>query len=152
MFGPPGCSKTMIAKAIATESKLNFISIKCSDLFSKWLGDSERAVRELFERAKQVAPSIVFLDELDALAGQRSSSNKGGSNVEESVTSQLLTVIDGCESLNDVIVIGATNRPDLIDSVFIKHFFFCNLFGLRVKINQNVTIKKTFRVRGYFSF
>ncbi|XP_021917204.1 spermatogenesis-associated protein 5 isoform X1 [Zootermopsis nevadensis] len=121
MFGPPGCSKTMIAKALATESKLNFLSIKGPELFSKWVGESERAVREVFRKARQVAPAIVFFDELDALGGERSgSSGSGASSVQERVLAQLLTELDGVEPLGNVTVVGATNRPDRIDKALLR--------------------------------
>jgi AAA family ATPase len=121
MFGPPGCSKTMIAKALATESKLNFLSIKGPELFSKWVGESERAVREVFHKARQVAPAIVFFDELDALGSERSgASGYGASNVQERVLAQLLTELDGVEPLGNVTVVGATNRPDRIDKALLR--------------------------------
>lgn len=121
MFGPPGCSKTMIAKALATESKLNFLSIKGPELFSKWVGESERAVREVFRRARQVAPAIVFFDELDALGGERGSGGGGGgSNVQERVLAQLLTEMDGVTALGNVTVVAATNRPDRIDKALLR--------------------------------
>ncbi|KAF0301623.1 Spermatogenesis-associated protein 5 [Amphibalanus amphitrite] len=118
MYGPPGCSKTMIAKALATESGLNFISIKGPELFSKWVGESERAVREVFRRARQSAPAVVFFDELDALAVRRGDS--GASSVAERVLAQLLTEIDGVSALRDVTVVAATNRPDLIDPALLR--------------------------------
>ncbi len=113
LYGPPGTGKTLIAKAVANESNANFLSIKGPEIFSKWVGESEKAIRELFKRAKQVAPCIVFLDEIDALAPRRGLYE--GSHVTESVVNQLLTSIDGLESLEGVVVIGATNRPDIID-------------------------------------
>lgn len=118
MFGPPGCSKTMIAKALATESNLNFISIKGSDLFSMWVGESEKAVRDLFVKARQLSPSIVFFDEIDAICGERSA--ESGSSVKERVLAQILTEIDGVNALKNVIIIAATNRPDLIDTALMR--------------------------------
>lgn len=121
MFGPPGCSKTMIAKALATESKLNFLNIKGPELFSKWVGESERAVREVFRKARQVAPSIIFIDEIDALCGERASaSSNGGSNVQERVLAQLLTELDGVTALGNVTLVAATNRPDRIDKALLR--------------------------------
>jgi len=113
LFGPPGTGKTLLAKAVAHESKANFISIKGPEVLSKWVGESEKAVRELFKKARQVAPTIVFLDEIDSIAPRRGTFE--GSHVTESVVNQLLTSIDGMESMEGVVVIGATNRPDIID-------------------------------------
>ncbi|XP_018327434.1 spermatogenesis-associated protein 5 [Agrilus planipennis] len=118
MFGPPGCSKTMIAKALATESSLNFISIKGPELFSKWVGESERAIREVFRKARQVAPAIIFFDEIDAIGGERSSGST--TNVQERVLTQLLTELDGVTPLEDVTVVAATNRPDRIDKALLR--------------------------------
>jgi AAA family ATPase len=118
MFGPPGCSKTMIAKALATESNLNFISIKGSDLFSMWVGESEKAVRDLFVKARQLSPCIIFFDEIDAIGGERSA--ESGSSVKERVLAQILTEIDGVNVLKNVIIIAATNRPDLIDKALMR--------------------------------
>lgn len=119
MFGPPGCSKTMIAKALATESKLNFLSIKGPELFSMWVGESERAVRTLFHKARQVAPSIIFFDEIDAIGSERSAS-ASGSSVKERVLTQLLTEMDGVNELTNVTIVAATNRPDLIDKAIMR--------------------------------
>ncbi|MBS3789837.1 MAG: CDC48 family AAA ATPase [Candidatus Thermoplasmatota archaeon] len=116
--GPPGTGKTLIAKAVANESDANFISVKGPEFFSKWVGESEKAVRETFRKARQAAPTIVFFDEIDALAPERGSSSD--SNVSERVISQLLTELDGLEALHDVIVIGATNRPELIDPALLR--------------------------------
>jgi transitional endoplasmic reticulum ATPase len=118
LYGPPGTGKTLLAKAVANESDANFISIKGPEVMSKWVGESEKAVRELFKKAKQVAPSIVFLDELDAIAPRRGTYS--GSHVTESVVNQLLTSIDGLESMEGVVVIGATNRPDIIDQSLLR--------------------------------
>jgi transitional endoplasmic reticulum ATPase len=113
LYGPPGTGKTLLAKAVAQESKANFISIKGPEVMSKWVGESEKAVRDLFKKARQVAPTIVFLDELDSIAPRRGIYS--GSHVTDSVVNQLLTSIDGLESMEGVIIIGATNRPDIID-------------------------------------
>ncbi len=118
LYGPPGTGKTLLAKAVATESEANFLSIKGPEIFSKWVGESEKAIRELFKKAKQVAPSIIFLDEIDAIAPRRGSYE--GSRVTETVVNQLLTSIDGLERMNDVVIIGATNRPDIIDPSLLR--------------------------------
>lgn len=119
LFGPPGCGKTMIAKAVANESSANFISVKGPELLSMYVGESEKHIREVFRRAKQVAPSIVFFDEIDALAPRRSSGSQD-SHVTERVVSQLLSEISGLEELKDVVVIAATNRPDVIDPALLR--------------------------------
>uniref|UniRef100_A0A3Q2PQF1 AFG2 AAA ATPase homolog A n=1 Tax=Fundulus heteroclitus TaxID=8078 RepID=A0A3Q2PQF1_FUNHE len=119
LYGPPGCSKTMIAKALANESGLNFLAIKGPELLSKYVGESERAVREVFRKARAVAPSIVFFDEIDALASERGSSAASG-GVGDRVLAQLLTEMDGVEQLRDVTVLAATNRPDMIDKALMR--------------------------------
>lgn len=119
VLGPPGCSKTMIAKALATESNVNFLSIKGPELFSMWVGESERAVRDLFHKARQVAPSIIFFDEIDAIGGERTAS-ASGSSVKERVLTQLLTEMDGVNALTNVTIVAATNRPDLIDKALMR--------------------------------
>ncbi|MEF8874395.1 MAG: CDC48 family AAA ATPase [Candidatus Thermoplasmatota archaeon] len=118
LSGPPGTGKTLTAKAIANESDANFISVKGPEFFSKWVGESEKAVRETFRKAREAAPTIIFFDEIDALAPERGSSSD--SNVSERVISQLLTELDGLEALHDVVVIGATNRPELIDPALLR--------------------------------
>nr|XP_039335035.1 ATPase family protein 2 homolog isoform X1 [Saimiri boliviensis boliviensis] len=119
LYGPPGCSKTMIAKALANESGLNFLAIKGPELMNKYVGESERAVRETFRKARAVAPSIIFFDELDALAVERGSS-LGAGNVADRVLAQLLTEMDGIEQLKDVTILAATNRPDRIDKALMR--------------------------------
>jgi transitional endoplasmic reticulum ATPase len=119
LFGPPGTGKTLLAKAVAHEASANFISAKASDLLSKWYGESEKQIARLFARARQVAPTVVFLDEIDALAPQRGSSS-GDSSVSERVVNTLLTELDGLEELSRVAVIGATNRPILIDPALLR--------------------------------
>jgi transitional endoplasmic reticulum ATPase len=129
LYGPPGTGKTLLAKAVANESKANFISIKGPEVMSKWVGESEKAVRELFKKARQVAPTIVFLDELDSIAPRRGTYS--GSHVTDSVVNQLLTSIDGLESMEGVIVIGATNRPDIIDQGLLRPGRFDRLILIR---------------------
>jgi len=118
LFGPPGTGKTLIAKAVATESEANFISIKGPEVMSKWVGESEKAVRMIFKKAKQVAPCIVFLDEIDAIAHRRGTDSDSG--VSERVVNQLLTSMDGLETREGVVVIGATNRPDMVDPALLR--------------------------------
>lgn len=118
MYGPPGCSKTMIAKALANESKLNFLAVKGPELFSKYVGESEQAVRALFRKARRVSPCIIFFDEIDALGSQRGGG--GGSKVGDRVLSALLTEMDGIEQLKNVTIVAATNRPDMIDSALMR--------------------------------
>lgn len=114
LYGPPGTGKTLLAKAVANESEANFISVKGPELLSKWVGESEKAVREIFRKARQAAPCIVFFDEIDAIAPRRGS-GIGDSHVTERVVSQILTELDGLEELRNVVVIAATNRPDILD-------------------------------------
>lgn len=124
LYGPPGCSKTLLAKAVATESGANFLSVKGPELLSKWVGESEKAVREMFRRARQAAPCVIFFDEIDALAASRSGSS--GSSAQSRVVAQLLTEMDGIDTRHTfdaqsrVVVIAATNRPDLLDSALLR--------------------------------
>ena len=119
LFGPPGTGKTLLAKAVANESDSNFISIKGPELLSKWVGESEKGVRDVFRRARQAAPAIIFFDEVDALVPVRGS-YQGSSHVTESVVSQILTELDGLEELKNVVVLAATNRPDMIDTALLR--------------------------------
>ena len=114
LYGPPGTGKTLLAKAVANESDANFIAIKGPELLSKWVGESEKGVREVFRKARQTAPTVIFFDEIDSIANTRGS-DAGGSGVTQRVVNQLLTEIDGMEDLHDVAIIAATNRPDIID-------------------------------------
>jgi transitional endoplasmic reticulum ATPase len=119
LHGPPGTGKTLIAKALAKMTESNFISIKGPELLSKWVGESEKGVREIFRKARQVAPCIIFLDEVDAIVPRRGSAGSG-SHVTENVVSQILTEIDGLEELHDVLIIGATNRLDIVDEALLR--------------------------------
>ena len=119
LYGPPGTGKTLLARAVATESEANFIAIKGPELLSKWVGESEKGVRETFRKARMAAPAIIFFDEIDALVPRRGS-GFGDAHVTERVISQLLTELDGLEKLENVVVIAATNRPDLIDTALLR--------------------------------
>ena len=128
IFGPPGTGKTLLAKAVARESEANFISIKGPELLSKWVGESEKGVREVFRKARTAAPCIVFFDEIDSFASRRGTYT--GSHVIETVVNQLLTEMDGLEELKDVIVIAATNRPDLVDPALLRPGRFDSLIQI----------------------
>jgi len=120
LYGPPGCGKTLLAKAIANESGANFISVKGPELLDKYVGESERSVRVVFERARSSSPCIIFFDELDSLCPKRGSDGGGGGGVSERVVNQLLTEMDGLDSRRSVFVIAATNRPELIDPAMLR--------------------------------
>ncbi|RJX44762.1 ATPase [Halonotius aquaticus] len=130
LYGPPGTGKTLMAKAVASETNANFISVRGPQLLSKWVGESEKAIRQTFRKARQVNPTIIFFDELDSLAPARGQDM--GNNVSERVVNQLLTELDGLEEMGDVMVIGATNRPDMIDPALLRSGRFDRL----VKIGQ----------------
>jgi transitional endoplasmic reticulum ATPase len=119
LHGPPGTGKTLLAKAVANEAEANFISVKGPELFDKYVGESEKGVREVFSKARENAPTVVFFDEIDSIAAERGR-GVGDNNVGERVVSQLLTELDGLEELEDVVVIAATNRPDLIDDALLR--------------------------------
>ncbi|MHA1340358.1 MAG: CDC48 family AAA ATPase [Promethearchaeota archaeon] len=119
LYGPPGCGKTLLAKAIATESEANFISIKGPEVLSKWVGESERAIREIFRKARMASPCIIFIDEIDSIASSRAS-NTDTSGVSSRVLSQLLIELDGLEGTNDIVFIGATNVPHILDLALIR--------------------------------
>ncbi len=131
LYGPPGTGKTLLAKAVANESEANFISIKGPEVLSKWVGESEKAVREVFRKARQSSPTIIFFDELDSITPVRGS-GFGGSQVTERVISQILTELDGLEELKDVVVIGATNRIDIVDPALLRPGRFDKLLRIPV--------------------
>jgi transitional endoplasmic reticulum ATPase len=119
-YGPPGCGKTLLAKAIANECQANFISIKGPELLTMWFGESEANVREIFDKARQSAPCVLFFDELDSIATQRGSSQGDAGGAGDRVLNQLLTEMDGMNSKKTVFIIGATNRPDIIDGALMR--------------------------------
>jgi transitional endoplasmic reticulum ATPase len=119
LYGPPGCGKTLLARAVATESEANFITIKGPEVFSKWVGESEKAIREVFRKARMAAPAVIFFDEIDSLAPRRGL-GFADSGVTERVISQLLTEMDGIITLEDIVVIAATNRPDIVDPAVLR--------------------------------
>ncbi len=143
LYGPPGTGKTMLAKAVATESQANFISIKGPEFLSKWVGESEKAVRETFRKARQAAPSVVFLDEIDSIAPSRGGASSD-SHVTERVISQILTELDGLESLNSVMVIAATNRPDIIDPALLRPGRFDRL--IEIDLPDEVARKEILKI------
>jgi len=118
LYGPPGSGKTLLARAVATEAGANFISIKGPEIFSKWVGESEKHIRDIFRRARQVAPAIIFFDEIDALAPLRGL--EAGTRVSENIVSQILTEMSGLEDMHNVVVIAATNRPDILDPALLR--------------------------------
>jgi len=118
LYGAPGTGKTLLAKAVANESQANFILVKGPELLSKWVGESEKAVREIFKKARQVSPCIIFFDEIDSLAPRRGADSD--SHVSERVVNQMLTEIDGLEEMHDVVIIAATNRPDIVDTALLR--------------------------------
>lgn len=118
LFGPPGCGKTLLAKAVATESKCNFISIKGPEIFSKWVGESEKTIREIFRKARLASPSIVYFDEIDAITSGRGGFE--GSHVFESIVNQILVEMDGLEKREGIVVIASTNRPDMVDPALLR--------------------------------
>ncbi|MFX1448915.1 MAG: CDC48 family AAA ATPase [Promethearchaeota archaeon] len=130
LYGPPGTGKTLLAKALAHESEVNFISVKGPEFLSKWVGESEKAVRETFRKARSAAPCIIFFDEIDAIAGMRGRS--ASSEVTDQVISQLLTEMDGLEDLKDVILLAATNRPDMLDPALLRS----GRFGRHIEISM----------------
>jgi transitional endoplasmic reticulum ATPase len=143
LYGPPGTGKTLLAKAVAKEGEANFILVNGPALLSKWVGESEKAVREIFRKARQTAPTILFFDEIDSLAPKRHG-DEGGNGVSERVVNQILTEMDGLESLNDVLVIGATNRPDLMDPALLRQGRFDRI--IFTPIPDEESRKKIFEV------
>ncbi|MEX2706042.1 MAG: CDC48 family AAA ATPase [Candidatus Freyrarchaeum guaymaensis] len=147
LHGPPGCGKTLLAKAVATESEANFISIKGPEVFSKWVGESEKAIREVFRKARSAAPSIIYFDELDSLAPRRGTWE--GSRVYESVLNQLLVEMDGLEELKGVVCVASTNRPDIVDPALLRPGRFDRLIlvpapdrASRLRILEIYTVEK----------
>ncbi|HEC72276.1 MAG TPA: AAA family ATPase [Thermoplasmatales archaeon] len=143
LYGPPGTGKTLLAKAVATESEANFISVKGPEFLSKWVGESEKAVRETFRKARQAAPCIIFFDEIDAIAPSRGGLSSD-SHVTERIISQLLTELDGLEDLKDVTVIAATNRPDIIDTALLRPGRFDKL--IYIKTPDEEARKEIFKI------
>ena len=167
LHGPPGTGKTLIAKALATTTESNFISIKGPELLSKWVGESEKGVREIFRKARQAAPCIIFLDEVDALVPRRGNGSSD-SHVTENVVSQILTEIDGLEELHNVLIIGATNRLDIVDEALLRPGRFDriievtnpdskgrkHIFEIHTKkkpLENNVNIRKLIEITDGFS-
>ena len=144
LFGAPGTGKTLIAKAIAHEAKANFITVKGPELISKWVGESEKAIREVFKKAKQASPSIIFLDEFESIAGSRTTNSGEGSDVSNRVVNQLLSSMDGVESMEGVIVIAATNRPEMIDPALLRSGRFERV--LHIPPPDHVSLRKILKI------
>ncbi len=142
LYGPPGTGKTLLAKAVATESEANFISVKGPEFLSKWVGESEKAVREVFRKARQAAPAVIFIDEIDAVAPMRG--RDLGTHVTERVVSQILTEMDGLEELHNVTVIAATNRPDILDPALLRPGRFDRL--IYVPVPDKEARKEIFKI------
>lgn len=143
LYGPPGCGKTLVARAVATESEANFISIKGPEIFSKWVGESEKAIREVFRKGRTAAPAIIFFDEIDSIIPRRGI-GYADSGASERVISQLLTEMDGIESLEDVVVIAATNRPDILDPAVLRPGRFDRL--IYVPAPDQKTLEQIFKI------
>ena len=121
LYGPPGTGKTLIAKAVANESNANFIPVKGPELLSKWVGESEKAIREIFKKARQASPTVIFFDELDSVAPRRSGNNNSSNgSVTERVVNMLLTEMDGMQEITDIVIVAATNRPDILDTALLR--------------------------------
>ncbi len=144
LYGPPGCGKTLLAKAVASETKVNFISVKGPELLSKYVGESERAVREIFRKARQAAPCIIFFDEIDALVPRRNSGT-ADSHVTERVLSQFLAELDGVEELKKVLVLGATNRLDILDAAILRPGRFDEI--LEIELPDEAGRREIFKVQ-----
>ena len=144
LFGAPGTGKTLIAKAIAHEAKANFITVKGPELISKWVGESEKAIREVFKKAKQASPSIIFLDEFESIAGSRTTNSGEGSDVSNRVVNQLLSSMDGVESMEGVIVIAATNRPEMIDPALLRSGRFERV--MHIPPPDHVSLRKILKI------
>ncbi|MFC1754400.1 CDC48 family AAA ATPase [Thermoproteota archaeon] len=142
LYGAPGTGKTLLAKSVANESQANFIVVKGPELLSKWVGESEKAVRKIFDKARQVSPTIIFFDEIDSLAPRRSAS--ADSHVTERVVNQILTEIDGIESLHNIVIIGATNRPDMLDTALLRPGRFDRI--IQTKIPDEEAKLKIFQI------
>lgn len=147
LLGPPGCGKTLLARAVATESEANFISIKGPEIFSKWVGESEKAIREVFRKGRTAAPAIIFFDELDSIVPRRGM-GYADSGVSERVISQLLTEIDGIEALQNVAVVAATNRPDILDPAVLRPGRFDRLIYVPAPDEQSLVQILTIHTRG----
>jgi transitional endoplasmic reticulum ATPase len=131
LYGPPGTGKTLIAKAVAHESEANFISISGAQVLTKYVGESEKTMRELFKKARTAAPCILFIDEIDGIAVRRTGRGEGGTMVTERIVDTLLTEMDGLQSLKNVVVIGATNRPDILDPALMRSGRFDRLIEIK---------------------
>src|SRR3989338_4224569 len=142
LYGPPGTGKTLLAKAVAKESEANFIQVKGPSLLSMWVGESEKGVRKVFERARQVAPCVVFFDEVDALAGRRGIET--GTKVTERVLNQLLAEMDGLEEIKGITIIAATNRPDMLDPALLRPGRFDRI--ILVDVPDSISRKKILEV------
>ena len=142
LYGAPGTGKTMLAKAVANESQANFILVKGPELLSKWVGESEKAVRKIFEKARVASPSIIFFDEIDSLVPRRGIS--GDNNVSDKVVNQILTEMDGLQDLHDIVIIGATNRPDMLDTALLRPGRFDRI--ILVPVPDKGTRKEIFEI------